>query len=373
MIRRIILGILVIVVVVGAVKLVRYRKQQLASIRVAEVAAISVKTGQVRQAPFVNSRLYYGILASDRQAAIRARTSGQVTRIVKRESMPVKAGEVLVELDGLPRSPSGTRAMLTESMGNVRRAISDMALAVENLKRIYERDRMLYDKGAVAKQIMEQSESRWKEARIQLFNLKNELAGLREKLAFFTVRAPFDGIVSDVAVDQGDVVNVSQPLLTVEDNTPCKVVVTVASGDIAALRAQTPAVIEYLDRRQDCELTRVYPSSANGVGTVEIVLDRPPFGLPLGASVAVRVETKRIDDALVVPVNAVLTGVGRAMVFAIEDSRVRTVAVTLLAESDTTAAVSGDLQSGQTVVRGSDSLLMRLSDGLAVTPTKEAR
>ncbi len=372
MIRRIVLGILVIAVVVGAVKLVKYRKQQLAAIRVAEVAAVPVITGQVRRAPFADSRLYYGVLASDRQAVIRARTSGQVTRVAKRESMPVKAGEVLVELDGLPDRPSDTRAMLTESMGNVRRAISDMSLAVENLKRIFERDRMLYDRGAVSKQVMEQSQSRWREARIQLFTLKNELAGLREKLPFFTVRAPFDGRVSNVSVDEGDVVNMSQPLVTIQNDTPCKVVVTVASGDLAALRPGTPAVVETRGHRLDCKLTRVYPSADDGAGTVEIVLDQPPFGLPLGASLAVRLETRRIDGALVVPVNAVLTGVDRAMVFAVTDGKVHTVPVTVLAASDTTAAVSGDLQPGQAVVRGSDSLLMRLVDGTAVTPAKGA-
>ncbi len=373
MIRRIVLAVLVIAVVVGAVRLVKYRKQQLASIRVAEVAAVPVVTGQVLRAPFVDSRRYYGVLASDRQAVIRARTIGQVTHVFKRESMPVKAGEVLVELDGLPDSPSGTRAMLTESIGNVRRAVSDMALAVKNLQRIYDRDRMLYERGAVSKQVMEQSESRWKEARIQLFNLKNELAGLREKLAFFTVRAPFDGRVATVSVDEGDVVNMSQPLVTIQNDTPCKVVVTVASGDLAALQPGTPAVVESQGHRLDCRLTRVYPAADGGAGTVEIVLDQPPFGLPLGASVGVRLETRRIDDALVVPVNAVLTGVERAMVFAVVNGKVHPVPVSVLAESDTAAAVDGDLQPGQAVVRGSDSLLMRLADGTAVTPAKEAR
>jgi len=279
---------------------------------------------------------------------------------------------VLLALDGLPHSPSGTRAMLTESMGNVQRAISDMSLAVENLRRIYERDRMLYDRGAVSKQVMEQSESRWKETRIQLFNLKNELAGLRERRAFFTVRAPFDGCVADVSVDEGDVVNISQPLVTIQNDTPCKLVVTVASGDLASLRPQTPAVVENQGQRLDCALARVYPAADGGAGTVEIVLDRPPFGLPLGASVAVRLETRRIDDALVVPVNAVLSGVEQAMVFVVSDGRVHIVPIRVLAESETAAAVEGDLQPGQAVVCGSDSLLMRLSEGTPVTPTEEA-
>lgn len=129
---------------------------------------------------------------------------------------------------------------------------------------------MLFENGAVAQQVMEQSESRWKETRIQLSTMKNELSGLRENYSFFTVRAPFDGRVSAVSVNQGDVVTASQPQITLEDDSSCKVVVTVASGDLPSLRPQTPASIAYQDRRQACELTRVYPSTAgSGTGTVE--------------------------------------------------------------------------------------------------------
>ncbi len=59
------------------------------------------------------------------------------------------------------------------------------------------------------------------------------------------------------------------------------------------------------------------------------------------------------------------------MVFTVDHDKVRTVPVKVLAESETAAAVTGDLDPGQTVVRGSDSLLMRLSDGMAVARAGE--
>ena len=370
--RRIVLVLVAVLIVAGAVLLVRHRKQQLASIRIAKAGPVPVRMGTVGRDLFIGSRIYFGVVTSNRRADVRARAGGQVSRVLKWEATPVEEAEALVELDGLPGSPSATRASLEISIRNLEQAVSDMDRSVRNLKAVYDRDRMLFENQAVAQQVVELSENRWKEARVQLSTLRNELAGLREKEAFFTIRAPFDGILSSVRVHEGDVVAPGQPLLTVEDASPCKIVVTVASGDLAGLRPGTPAILEYQGRRHESTLSRVYPSAAdNGSGTVEILEDRPPFGLPLGASVAVRVETTRLPDALVVPVDAVLTGVERTMVFTVDHDKVRTVPVKVLAESETAAAVTGDLDPGQTVVRGSDSLLMRLSDGMAVARAGE--
>lgn len=370
---RIALALIALLLVAGAVLLVRHRKQQLASIRIAEAGAVPVRMGTVDRGRFSGMRNYFGVLTSNRRGDVRARTEGQVTRVLKWEGEPVKKGEVLLELDGLPGSPSGTRASLEISIRNLERAVSDMGRTVQNLKAIYERDRMLLENKAVAEQAAELSENRWKEARIQLSTLRNELAGLRERRSFFTVRAPFDGLVSVVRVHEGDVVTPGLSLLAVEDASPCKIVVTVASSDLSGLRPGTPAILEYGGQSLRGTLNRVYPSAAdNGSGTVEILEDRPPFGLPLGASVSVRLEAARLDEVLIVPVDAVLTGVKQAMVFTVDHGKVRTVPVGVLAESETAAAVTGALEPGQTVVRGSDSLLMRLSDGVAVVRAGEA-
>jgi len=60
-------------------------------------------------------------------------------------------------------------------------------------------------------------------------------------------------------------------------------------------------------------------------------------------------------------------------VFTVENNRVHTVPVRIMAESDTAVAVKGDLKPGRTVVLGSDSLLMRLSDGITVAPAGEIK
>jgi multidrug efflux pump subunit AcrA (membrane-fusion protein) len=102
--RRIVLVLVAVLIVAGAVLLVRHRKQQLASIRIAKTGAVPVRMGTVGRDLFIGTRIYFGVLTSNRRADVRARTGGQVSRVLKWEATPVEKGEALIELDGVNRS-----------------------------------------------------------------------------------------------------------------------------------------------------------------------------------------------------------------------------------------------------------------------------
>ncbi len=365
--RWIILIIVAVIVVIGAVSLLRFRKHQLEAIRIAPVKAIPVDTARIRKGDFHNERVYFGVVDSNRDARLQARISGQVSRILKREGDSVRKGDVLVELDGVPGDATGSRAALETAFRNAKKSVQDLKKNVENMKIIYNRDKMLFEKRAIPRQGMELSENRWKEAKVQLQNVKSQMADIQSKLNFFTVKAPFDGTVAAVLIKEGEIVMPSRPLVRLENTTPCKIVVSVSSDDLLTFSPGTRARILYGGNELDANLSRVYPSaSPGGTGTVEIRLDRPPFGLPVGASVEVRIESAGIPDALIVPTAAVLRGAKNAVVFVVKNGVVHTVSVRVTAESENEMAVEGELSPGEAVVVGSDSLLMRLFDGLRV-------
>ncbi|NOZ12668.1 MAG: efflux RND transporter periplasmic adaptor subunit [Acidobacteria bacterium] len=365
--RWIILIVIAVVLVVAAVALLRYRQQQLDAIRIAPVKAIPVKMARVQKGVFLSERTYFGTIDSNREAVVRARINGQVSRILKREGDHVRRGEALVELDGVPGDSTGSRAALETTLVNLKKSVRDLKKNADNMKIIYQRDRMLFEKQAIPRQAMELSENRWKEAEVQLQNVKSQMADIQSRLSFFTVKAPFDGVVSAVTVKIGDVVMPSVPLLRVENSSPCKVVVSVSSDDLLRFHPGTAARILYEGRELKTKVSRVYPSAVpEGTGTVELRLDKVPFGLPLGASVEVRLETTHLPDVLSVPANAVLQGTSRSVVFSVKNGVIHTVPVRITAESESKMAVEGKLVPGESVVVGSDSLLMRLSDGLSV-------
>ncbi len=369
--RRIILGVILLLVLVGAVRLVRMRKQQLMSQRVIAPAALTVATGVVTRGDFQGRLVCYGVIESDRRAEVRARTGGQVSGILAREGDAVEAGRPLLEMDGTAGAPSGSRAAVATAVANLERSVAGMERTVANLKATLDNDRMLHEHDAVSAQQLESSENRWQEARIQLAGLRSELAAQRRQLSYFTVTAPFDGVVAALHVELGDVVTPNQPLVKVENASPCRVRVTVAAADLGRVRAGDPATLVLGGKTQQARVGRVHPSAGpSGTGTVDILLDEPPFGLPLGAAVEVRLTVDSLPNVLLVPAAAVLTGAHASRVHVVQADTVRVVPVEVLARSGEQAAVAGNLAPRDVLVLGSDSLLMRLADGVRVAPRK---
>ncbi len=369
--RWIILIVVALLFVIGGVSLVKLRKHQLESIRIAPLQAVPVETAMARVGEYIHWQPYIGHLESNRQGTVKSRIVGQVSRILKREGDAVRKGETVIEMDGLPGDAVGSRAALETALNNAKKSVQDLKKNEQNMQTIYNRDKMLFEKKVISRQAMELSENHWKEAKVQLQNVKSQMADIKSKLSFFSVKAPFDAVVSTVPVNEGDVVMVSQPLMEIEDATPCKIRTTVSTDDLTAMKVGEPAQILYDGKKIDAEISRVYPSARDaGIGTVEVDLPEPPFGLPLGATVSVNLPIQRIESVILLPIGSVLKSVDKASVFKIVDGKAKVVPVTVMGESEDGFAISGQLREGDTVVVGSDSLLMRLTDGTSVKPVE---
>ncbi len=367
--RRIIFGVILIVVLVSAVRLVRTRKAQLMSQRPSPVAMVPVMTGQVTRGDFAGESVSYGVIRSDRQANLRARVGGEVSRILIREGEAVAQGDLILELDGTSESPQAGRLATATAIKNLNKSVSGMRSTLANLQSTRDNDRMLYKNKAISAQQMEASENRYNEASVQLAALKSELAGQEVQLSLFSVTAPFDGVVAAVQVQIGDIVAPMQPVLQIEDPSPCKITATVSAADMGRMSLGNPATLVHNGATVAAAIDRIHPSlGATGTGKIDIILETPPFGLPLGSSIEVRFGVDLMDNVLLVPVNAVLEGVSRTRVHVIEADTVRVVAVDVLASSSSVTAVQGALNTNDILVLGSDSLLMRMANGVHVSP-----
>ena len=198
--RRIIYGIIVVLVLVAAVNLARVRKGQLMSQRVSVAAMVPVMTGQVTRGDFSAERVGYGVISSDRQASVRARVGGEVSHILAREGDTVGKGDTILEIDGTSDAPVAGRLATAKAIENLNRSVTAMRQTRSNLKSTLDNDRMLYENDAISAQQMEASENRYNEAGVQLAALQSELAGQKVQLSMFSVTAPFDGIVAGVQV-----------------------------------------------------------------------------------------------------------------------------------------------------------------------------
>jgi len=135
-----------------------------------------------------------GTVTSDHRVSISSRISGYIRELPVREGDRIKSGQVLVRVD-----PVNARQGLVQ-------AEADLADAKGDLNR-YEQ---LFKASAVSKQQLDRVRLRYKVARSQVEQARNQLS-------YAEVRSPVDGVVVEKRMNKGDLASPGAPILLLED------------------------------------------------------------------------------------------------------------------------------------------------------------
>lgn len=196
-------------------------------------------------------------------------------------------------------------------------------------------------------------------AQAQLEQARLNVENARAALADAQILAPFDGIVSDVSVNPGQLVNTGSSVITLVDHSALHVDVSVDELDIAEVEVGQPARIspEALDGAQiDGTVTRIAPTSttSDSIVTYEVRVDiNDDDGLPIriGMTTDVEILVGSITNALVVPTEAIQReGQDEFVEILNGDNATQRVSVTTGATIDGLTVVDGDLTEGLTVI-----------------------
>jgi RND family efflux transporter MFP subunit len=156
---------------------------------------------------------YVSTIKSRRSATLSPQVDGNITRIFVKSGDLVKAGQVLMQIDPLKQVATVQSQQGTEQQQKALYQYNQADLA---------RQKALYEAGVISKQAYEislQSAQNSKGA----FDSASALTNTQqEQLAYYKIRAPFDGIVGDIPVHVGDYVTPaavpSTVLTTVDEN-----------------------------------------------------------------------------------------------------------------------------------------------------------
>jgi RND family efflux transporter MFP subunit len=179
----------------------------------AGMQAMPVKTVSVQLQPVAQSNEYMATIKSRRSATILPQVSGLLTKILVHSGERVKAGQALMEID--PRQQQATVA----SQGATER----------QKKALYDydsielgRQKKLFDAGVTSKDALDQAQQAFDNAKADYEAARGTRDVQEAQLGYYTVRAPFDGVVGDIPVHLGDYVSPqasSTALLTTVDQT----------------------------------------------------------------------------------------------------------------------------------------------------------
>ena len=139
----------------------------------------------------------------------------------------VKAGQVLLRLDA--RAAEQTAAAGAAQV-QAARATQEAAT------RDFERQQQLFQQNYISKAALDRAEAQYKASQAEAAAQLASAGAARTQSGFYVVSAPYDGIVSDVAVVLGDMAMPGRALLTVYD--PRSLRVSVAVPQTVAARMQ---------------------------------------------------------------------------------------------------------------------------------------
>ncbi len=161
----------------------------------AAMQGMPVQTVAVTLAPVPQSSEYVATIKSRRSATLLPQVSGLLTKILVRSGDHVKAGQVLMEIDPRLQMATVESARATERQ---KKALFDYN-AVE-----LERQRKLFEAGVTSRDAYDQAQQAHDNSKADYESAVQLRKTQEEQLAYYTIRAPFDGVVGDIPVHVGD-------------------------------------------------------------------------------------------------------------------------------------------------------------------------
>jgi RND family efflux transporter MFP subunit len=201
-------------------------KKPVAAAAANQPQGLPVQTVTVAMAPVNQSTDYVATIKSRRSATMQPQVSGSLTEIHARSGDHVKAGEVLMQID--PRQQQATV--------NSQRATEQQKKALLDYDTIeLDRQHKLFEAGVTSRDAYDQAQQAYQNAKADYESAVESRKTQEQLLAYYTIRAPFDGVVGDIPVHVGDYVTTSTMLTTVDENKDLEAYIyipTERSGDV---------------------------------------------------------------------------------------------------------------------------------------------
>jgi len=171
--------------------------------------AMPVQTVAVALAPVPQTSEYVATIMSRRSATIQPQVSGRLTQIHVRSGDHVQAGQIMMEIDAQPQLATVQAQLATERQ---KKALFDYN-TVER-----ERQHKLFDAGIISLDVWDQAQQSYSNSKADYESSVSLRKTQEDQLAYYTIRAPYDGIVGDIPVHVGDYVSSSTALTTLDQH-----------------------------------------------------------------------------------------------------------------------------------------------------------
>ena len=330
---------------------------------------------------------------------ISAHVAGRIIKIGVEEGQKVKENDFLLKLDS-----TQYEAMADRDRALISSHKADLIRAEATLKkdeRYYERQKKLYDEKLISEELLEAADAQYEISKAQhqaiLFQIQQAQASLESTLDTLSktiYNSPIDGIITSLRVEEGEIAmigtmnNPGTILMTIADLSVMEVEVEVDETDVIGVEIGHRAEVRVdalPDQTIEGKVTEIGSSALQQTTAsqeskdfkVIITLENPPESLKPGLSASADIITAEKQDALAVPISALVlrekeeeennkNAEQEEGVYVVENSRVKFYPVEKGIMGEMMIEIISGLEEGQEIVVGPYSALRQLKDDMLI-------
>lgn len=254
-----------------------------------------------------------GRIETKNNANLSTRMMGYVRSVDVEIGDKVRKGELLVSINN-----SDLQAQLAQ----VKAKITEAEVAFSNAEKDYKRFKNLYDSNSATQKELDDVSAQYEMAgaRLEAANqMKNEV---QAQFAYVSIRAPFDGVITNKFVEEGDMASPGMPIVALEAPGEYEVKATVPESEVSLIQTGTPVKvnIKSLDKTLNGTISEVSTSSRNTAGqypvkvSLQDTLKDMRSGMYVNIEIPVKTSSQELNEKVLIPSEAIvnrgdLTGV----------------------------------------------------------------
>ena len=264
----------------------------------AELPVITVRAQTVEAKPHVAVEEVTGTIRAKLHSVIEAKMVGRVEKLLVVPGQPMKAGDVLVQLDSreIEAKLDQARAVMEQSNKELQRYTS-----------------------LLASKVTTQAEFDGVQSRNRV--TKAAVAEAETNLSYATIKAPFSGVITRKLADVGDLAAPGKAILEMENPAALRFEADVPEAVIGKIEAGATLPVQTGTMQIPATVSEIAPGADANSRTFLVKLDLPPtVGVRTGQFGRVGVPVSE-TSVLRIPASAVIQRGQMEMVFVIEKGR----------------------------------------------------
>ncbi|MBV1774297.1 efflux RND transporter periplasmic adaptor subunit [Burkholderiaceae bacterium DAT-1] len=283
--------------------------------------AVPVWAGQLAHVPVRSDSLASawtadGVVEAERHSEMAVQVAGMITEVKVHPGDRVKKGQLLVSVDARAASQL---AVASRAQTEAARAQLDAA------QKEYDRQKQLFAKGYISQAGLERAEAQFKAASAQAKASGASADAALTQSGFYTLTAPYDGIVADVPAQAGEMAAPGRVLVSLYDPAQMRVTAAVPQSKVDATIG-TDAVRIAISGVKEAEAmvparVVVYPAANQQTHTVQLRawLGKAPATVVPGTFARVQIAGASTGgERLYIPQRAVLNRAEMRVVYVLD-------------------------------------------------------